>query len=86
MEAPNRRLEDWYRKVQRGEIKLPSFQRFEEGDWRSITSMMNTIINNLPSRWAAETCGLHYKENGTRYPMWCDRSEDCLRRGVIPLS
>jgi len=48
MEARNRRLVEWYGKVQRGEIKLPRFQRFEAWDWRRIVSMMNTIINNLP--------------------------------------
>jgi|LSQX01.1.fsa_nt_gb hypothetical protein len=48
MEARNRKLHDWYGKIERGEIKLPRFQRFEAWDWRRITSLMNTIIDDLP--------------------------------------
>jgi hypothetical protein len=32
MEARNRKLTDWYGKIQRAEIKLPRFQRFEAWD------------------------------------------------------
>lgn len=48
MEARNRKIEDWYGKIQRGEIKLPRFQRYEAWDWRRICSLMNTITQNLP--------------------------------------
>lgn len=48
MEARNRRLEDWYGKIQRGEMKLPRFQRFEAWDWRRICSLFNTITQDLP--------------------------------------
>lgn len=48
MEARNRKLEDWYGKIQRGEIKLPRFQRFEAWDWRRISSLFQTISQNLP--------------------------------------
>lgn len=48
MEARNRNLKDWYGKIERGEIKLPRFQRFEAWDWRRISSLMNTITHNLP--------------------------------------
>ena len=48
MEARNRRLEDWYGKVRRGEIKLPRFQRHEAWDWGKISSLINTITKNLP--------------------------------------
>lgn len=48
MEARNRNLKEWYGKIERGEIKLPRFQRFEAWDWRRISSLTNTITNNLP--------------------------------------
>jgi hypothetical protein len=48
MEARNRKLNDWYGKVQRGEIKLPRFQRFEAWDRARISSLMEMVIRNLP--------------------------------------
>ena len=48
MEARNRKLEDWYGKIKRGEIKLPRFQRFEAWDRYRICSLLETIIHNLP--------------------------------------
>lgn len=48
MQAHNRNLKDWYGMIERGEIKLPRFQRFESWDWRKITSLTNTITHNLP--------------------------------------
>jgi len=48
MEARNRKIEDWYGKIVRGEIKLPRFQRYEAWDWRRISSLFNTITQNLP--------------------------------------
>ena len=48
MEARNRKLSDWYGKVQRAEIKLPRFQRFEAWDRTRICSLVETVINNLP--------------------------------------
>lgn len=48
MEARNRKLEDWYGKVKRGEIKLPRFQRFEAWDKNRICSLLETVIRNLP--------------------------------------
>ena len=48
MEARNRKLSDWYGKVQRAEIKLPRFQRFEAWDRNRICSLLETVINNLP--------------------------------------
>ncbi len=48
MEARNRKIEDWYGKIKRGEIKLPRFQRHEAWDWRRICSLMNTVTQNLP--------------------------------------
>ena len=48
MEARNRKLSDWYGKVQRTEIKLPRFQRFEAWDRNRICSLVETVVNNLP--------------------------------------
>lgn len=48
MEARNRKLKDWYGKIQRGEIKLPRFQRFEAWDRHRIASLLETVIHSLP--------------------------------------
>lgn len=48
MEARNRKLSDWYHKVQSGEIKLPRFQRHEAWDRQRICSLTGTILRNLP--------------------------------------
>ncbi len=48
MEARNRKIEDWYGKIKRGEIKLPRFQRFEAWDRHRICSLIQTVIHNLP--------------------------------------
>ena len=48
MEARNRKMEDWYGKIKRGEIKLPRFQRFEAWDRHRICSLIETVIHNLP--------------------------------------
>jgi hypothetical protein len=48
MEARNRKLTDWYGKIQRAEIKLPRFQRFEAWDRPRICSLLDMVIQNLP--------------------------------------
>jgi hypothetical protein len=48
MEARNRKLSEWYGKVQRAEIKLPRFQRLEAWDRSRICSLVETVINDLP--------------------------------------
>lgn len=48
MEARNRKISEWYGKVERAEIKLPRFQRFEAWDRNRICSLVETVINNLP--------------------------------------
>lgn len=48
MQARNRILDDWYGKILRGEITLPRFQRYEAWDWKRISSLVNTITQNLP--------------------------------------
>jgi hypothetical protein len=48
MEARNRNLKDWYGKIQRGEVKLPRFQRFEAWDKHRIGSLLETVVQDLP--------------------------------------
>jgi len=48
MEARNRILRDWYGKLQRGEIKLPRFQRHEAWDRQRISSLIETVVHDLP--------------------------------------
>ena len=48
IKALDRELQDWYGRIEKGMIKLPRFQRFEAWDRRRITSLLNTVINNLP--------------------------------------
>ena len=48
MQAQNRNLKDWHGKIQRSEIKLPRFQRFEAWDRKRICSLIETVIRNLP--------------------------------------
>ena len=48
MQASNRNLENWYGMIERGEIKLPRFQRHEAWDRWRIASLMNTIAQDLP--------------------------------------
>jgi hypothetical protein len=48
MQARNRDMKDWYGKIKRGEIKLPRFQRYEAWDRQRISSLIETVIHNLP--------------------------------------
>lgn len=48
MEARNQKLSIWYGKIQRGEIRLPRFQRFEAWDRGRISSLLQVVIHNLP--------------------------------------
>lgn len=48
MEARNRKLSEWYGKIQQSEIKLPRFQRFEAWDRWRICSLIETVVRNLP--------------------------------------
>lgn len=158
MEARNRNLKDWYGKIQRGEIKLPRFQRHEAWDRHRITSLLETVIQSLPlgitltlgvgeeekfisryletaipqngqrvlehlldgqqrltalwrtfhNNYRSETYFIYckefdsisfgddwtnmsaycrtryYKKSGEKYPLWCDKPAECLKRGLIP--
>ena len=46
--ARDRKLADWYHEVSAGTIKLPRFQRHEAWDRSRISSLMQTVISNLP--------------------------------------
>lgn len=48
VQARDRKIEVWYNKIRFGEIKLPRFQRHEAWDKGRITSLLNTIIHDLP--------------------------------------
>ncbi|HAO79088.1 MAG TPA: hypothetical protein DCQ92_08955 [Verrucomicrobia subdivision 3 bacterium] len=48
MQARNQILNDWYGKINRAEIKLPRFQRFEAWDRSRICSLIEAVIRNLP--------------------------------------
>ncbi len=158
MEARNRNLKDWYGKIQRGEIKLPRFQRHEAWDRQRRSSLIETVVHDLPlgitltlevgdkekfiSRFLETTTpkegqrvlehlldgqqrltalwrafhnnyewetyfiyikefdnhegdqdqtdmsaffrGRYIKNNGEKYPIWCDDPAACLQRGYIP--
>lgn len=46
--ANNRTLKEWFDKISNCEIRLPRFQRSEAWDRSRITSLVNTVIHNLP--------------------------------------
>lgn len=46
--ANNRTLKEWFEKLKQSEIRLPRFQRPEAWDRNRITSLVNTVIHNLP--------------------------------------
>jgi hypothetical protein len=48
MKADDRFLKEWYGKIERGEIKLPRFQRFGAWDRSRISSLVETVIQDLP--------------------------------------
>ena len=48
IQARDRKIEIWYNKIRYGEIKLPRFQRHEAWDRGRISSLLTTIIHDLP--------------------------------------
>lgn len=48
VQARDRKIELWYSKIRFGELKLPRFQRHEAWEKSRITSLLNTILNDLP--------------------------------------
>lgn len=48
MEARDRELNDWCGRIERGEMKLPRFQRFEAWDRQRISSLLEMVIRDLP--------------------------------------
>lgn len=47
-EAQNRTLSDWLASIDRGQLRLPSFQRGAAWESKRVASMLNTIIHDLP--------------------------------------
>lgn len=47
-EAQNRTIQDWLSSVDRGQLRLPSFQRGVAWEPKRVVSMLNTVINDLP--------------------------------------
>lgn len=47
-EAQNRTLNDWLGSIDRGQLRLPSFQRGVAWEPKRVKSMLNTIIHDLP--------------------------------------
>jgi hypothetical protein len=48
VQARDRKIEIWYNKIRYGEIKLPRFQRHEAWDKGRISSLLTTIMHDLP--------------------------------------
>lgn len=48
VQARDRKIEIWYNKIRFGEIKLPRFQRHEAWDKGRISSLLTTIMCDLP--------------------------------------
>ena len=47
-QARDRKIEIWYNKIRFGEIKLPRFQRNEAWYMGRISSLLTTIMHDLP--------------------------------------
>jgi hypothetical protein len=47
-EAQNRTVKDWMVSIDRGQLRLPSFQRGVAWESKRVVSMLNTIIHDLP--------------------------------------
>ncbi len=47
-QAQDRKISQWFEKVNNGEIKLPRFQRHQAWDKNRICSLLDTVIQNLP--------------------------------------
>lgn len=46
--ARDRKLSDWYQRIESGQLRLPRFQRFEAWDRGRVCGFLNTVIQNLP--------------------------------------
>jgi hypothetical protein len=49
MEARNRSLPDWLTRIRTRQIVLPRFQRFEAWSHTQISSLLNTVLKELPA-------------------------------------
>jgi hypothetical protein len=48
VKAQDRPLKDWFNKIEKGEIKLPRFQRHEAWDRGRISGLLETVLRELP--------------------------------------
>lgn len=49
MEARNRTLSDWFTRIRTRQVTLPRFQRFEAWSHYQVTSLLNTVLQELPA-------------------------------------
>lgn len=49
MKALNRELHEWFGLVEKGELMLPRFQRFEAWSHQNVTGLLDTILRGLPA-------------------------------------
>ena len=49
MEARNRKLEEWFINIRGGFIALPRFQRFEAWAHQQVSSLLDTVLQELPA-------------------------------------
>lgn len=49
MEARNRTLPDWMTRIRTRQLVLPRFQRYESWSHAQVTSLLNTILKELPA-------------------------------------
>ncbi len=48
MEARNRPLPEWFNRTERGQLRLPRFQRFEAWGHNEIASLLENVLQGLP--------------------------------------
>lgn len=49
MKAENRLLSDWFTRVRTGQVRLPRFQRYEVWGHAEVSSLLETVLRQLPS-------------------------------------
>lgn len=49
MEARNRTLTDWFTRIRTGQVLLPRFQRHEAWGPREVTSLLQSVLRDLPT-------------------------------------
>lgn len=49
MEAHNRKLSEWFNRVETGQVLLPRFQRHEAWGYREVAGLLETVVRGLPA-------------------------------------